>query len=187
MRHQACIPLLFVNPRLIAPLHDPQELVVPIRESGRPREALQIFTYQPPDETVHFGAGVDVRASAMLLAKDDPRCLSRRRLTTLALTATFTAAGCSAIFVDKLPEQSSVAATSTECTDSRVAPWVDTGLSALFLATIPAVFLTPCEPELGCIHYLGLLATVPLGAGLGASAIWGHSSVSQCQALGARH
>jgi hypothetical protein len=89
--------------------------------------------------------------------------------------------GCSAIFVMK-PEGRPPSGTAPTCTDSRVAPWVDTAVAALFLAGTVAIAAPSCHEA--CLTQQG--AAVPLGGfaiGYGISALWGHDAVSACRQL----
>lgn len=97
--------------------------------------------------------------------------LVRRLVLGIALLAV-AQTGCSAIFVKGPPPP---------CSQSRVAPWIDTGVAAVgVLGTVGAV--TDQREDLGGGAIVGALLFAPLAIGYGISAIWGHRAVSACRA-----
>jgi hypothetical protein len=86
--------------------------------------------------------------------------------------AVLTQMGCAAIFVKGPPPP---------CSESRVAPWIDTGVATVFaLGTVGA--LTEQREDLGGSAIVGTLLFAPIAIGYGISAIWGHHAVSGCRA-----
>lgn len=90
--------------------------------------------------------------------------------------------GCSAIFVNK-PAAAPPPGVPLTCTDSRVAPGIDTSVFVLSLVGTIALAAQNCE-EAGCIVQVGAAGALGgLALGYGISALWGHSAVSACREL----
>ena len=98
------------------------------------------------------------------------------------LSVVVATAACSPIFVNKPPRRPIPPGYPLTCTKSRAAPWVDTAIGGFSLIGTVAVAAEPCDKaDFGCIGKLSLLLFVPLAVGYGISAIWGHSTVGDCQ------
>ena len=83
-----------------------------------------------------------------------------------------TAGGCSPIFVKGPPPP---------CSQSRVAPWIDTGVAATGAVLTAGTLATKNSNDFGASG-MGVVLFIPVALGYGISAIWGHQAVSGCRA-----
>jgi hypothetical protein len=105
------------------------------------------------------------------------------RALSCALAVALALSGCSAIFVNK-PVGRPPPGAPLACTDSRVAPWIDTYVAAVSLIGTIAIAAKPCQKEeFGCIAKVLVVPLGGLAIGYGISALWGHDAVTTCREL----
>ena len=100
-----------------------------------------------------------------------------------ALAIALALSGCSAIFVNR-PAGPPPPGAPLTCTDSRVAPWIDTYVAVLSLVGTIAIAAKPCDKaDFGCLEKVLVVPLGGLAVGYGISALWGHDSVTTCREL----